>query len=303
MHAEIEVKGLSKNFGKKQALDRITLSMKKGISIVLGANGAGKSTLLRCIDGLYRPDSGSVKVLDTDPYIDQQLKSRLSLLADSYGLYDFLTVKANLEFFGKLHGFNSKEAVSSQMENLEAFDATQYMDYKVGELSRGTKQKIAFCRAVMNDPEVLLLDEPTAFLDTRSSEYIREYLVRNEKKKSIVLVTQKIDEVTRFNSRIIVIRNGKVVSDSGAGAFYRAMLRNIEINIRLAKPISMYSARKITGFVRGNAEKPNLIRVMIKDYKGVNRCIRELIDSGASVVSVDYIEPAIEKLAFGEDDD
>ena len=298
MNTNIELDAVSKRFGKKPALRSISFSAGIGITIVLGANGAGKSTLLRCIDGLYRPDSGSVSVMGLDPYKDQQLKSRLALLADSYGLYDFLSVTDNIIFFGRLYGMSKEESLSSAKPFLEEFDAVKYLNYKVGELSRGTKQKIAFCRSVMNDPEVLLLDEPTAFLDTKASGSIRDYIIRNSRKKAVILVTQKMDEVTRYNARIMVIREGRLAADLDSERFYRTVLRNTEISVRLAKPISASAARRIRGFAGGNADEPSVVRIRIRNYYDVNSRLKELIGAGAMIVGVDYIEPAIEKLSF-----
>lgn len=302
MDGDIEAKGMSKRFGSVSAVSGISLRSKRGINIILGPNGAGKSTLLRCMDGLYRPDAGSVSVLGEDPYLSHRLKSRLSLISDVYGLYDFLTVRDNLRFFGRLFGMADMDIAYKSQSVLREMDASEYLGTKVGVLSRGTKQKIAFCRAVLNDPDVLLMDEPTAFLDSKSSNYVRDVVRGYDKAgKTVVFVTQRIDEVTRFNSRILVMRKGRIVKDTDSEGLYEDVLRNSYVNIRLAKPVALSTLKSIKGFMRANSSKPTMFSIRIRSYKDISIALKRLISSGAYVVSVDYVEPFIEELSFGED--
>ncbi len=301
MSDSIAVEGIVKSFKKLKALDRVTLRSKKGINVILGPNGAGKSTLLRCIDGLYHVDSGTVSVLGENPYTSAEVRKRISLLSDAYGLYDFLTVQQNLRFFGKMYGLGGEETERGYGKMLNALDARRYLNTKVGELSRGTKQKIAFCRSIINDPDILLLDEPTAFLDVKSSNYIREFMLDYAKQgKTIFFVTQKIDEVTRFNSRILIIRNGRIVDDIDSEELYGSILRNSYVNIRLASPINKKAVMGLPGFRKGNADNPTLLSVKIRSYRDIRSAVRYLLDNGAYVVGIDFIEPAIEKLSFGD---
>ena len=173
MHGVVKTDRITKSFGSVIAVNKVSFESAGGINIILGPNGAGKSTFLRCIDGLYSVEHGSVNVLDADPYRNDKLKEKLSLLTDNYALYDYLSVASNLKFFGRLYGLKDEETMRRAAEMLKRLDAAEYLDKKVYMLSRGTKQKIAFCRAVLNEPQILLLDEPTAFLDAHSAEMVR----------------------------------------------------------------------------------------------------------------------------------
>ena len=145
-------------------------------------------------------------MLDADPYTDAHARLRISLLADVYGLYDFLSVKDNLKFFGRFHGLHGEEAIKKSAIVTKELNLGQYMDAKVETLSRGTKQKVAFCRSMLNDAQVLLLDEPTAFLDASASDVVRSHIQDLEREgKTIMFVTQRLDEVTRLNSRILSV--------------------------------------------------------------------------------------------------
>ncbi len=300
MNGIITAKGIVKTFGKTIAVNRINFRSSKGINIVLGPNGAGKSTFLRCIDGLYKVDSGSVQVFDEDPYRNDLLKSKLSLLTDNYALYDFLSVRNNLRFFGRLYGLSSDESVRRAEAILKRLDALQYFDKKVYELSRGTKQKVAFCRAIINSPDILLLDEPTAFLDAHSAEQVRRILFEYEKEgKTIVFVTQKLDEVTRFNGKISIISLGRIVKETTTEGLYNTVLKNTLVNIRLAKPVPVNIIDKIAGFREANGKDATLIKFRVKNYKDINMVIKALLAHGCSIVGVDYIEHLIEDLAGG----
>jgi ABC-2 type transport system ATP-binding protein len=300
MQSDIAVRNLMKRFGKNTALKGITLTSKRGINIILGPNGAGKSTLLKCIDGLYRPSSGEVSVLNSNPYTDAHARSKISLLADVYGLYDFMSVKDNLSFFGNFYGLRGDEAIRKSAEMVGELDLKQYLDTKVEALSRGTKQKVAFCRSMLNEAQVLLLDEPTAFLDANASDVVRSHVQKMAHDgKTVMFVTQRLDEVTRLNSRILVLRGGRLVAETDAEGIYSTVFKGVDISVRLARPMGEKAMEGIRNVVWKNGKRPTLIKVRINSYGEVNKVLKALIDCGAYVVSVDYAEPALEKLVFG----
>ena len=297
----IRLTNLTKKFGRVTAINNVSLEFSKGLNIILGPNGAGKSTLLRCIDGLYKADNGRVSVLGEDPYLSNGLKTQMSLLSDNYALYDHLSVIGNLKFFGRLDGLKDAEIDESAKRFLKELDAMQYINSRVYQLSRGTKQKVAFCRSVLNDPRILLLDEPTAFLDASASEVVRNFMLNYEKEgRTVLFVTQKLDEVTRFNGRVVVIRRGSVVKDVTIEQLYGSMLRDIDVSIRLATPISLKLAKSIPGFQEANSAKPTMVKIRVRDYKSINKVLSYLIDNDAYIASVYYIEPVISGLSSGK---
>ncbi|MDE1805023.1 MAG: ABC transporter ATP-binding protein [Candidatus Micrarchaeota archaeon] len=294
----ISVRNVVKAFGEKIALNRVSFSSTKGINIILGPNGAGKSTLLRCIDGLYRVDSGEVRVLGSDPYANDGLKSRLSLLSDNYALYDALSVTDNLRFFGRLYGLSDVETLSRSKEVLDELKATEFLNSKVETLSRGTKQKIAFCRAVISRPDVLLLDEPTAFLDAFAAESVRRILLGYaEEGKTILFVTQKLDEVTRFNGRISVISAGKIVRNTTTSGLYSTILKNTKINVRLARPMSTDVAMRIGGFVGADQGNATMLTFKIDSYRDINKIVMQIAKNRGYVVGIDLLEPMLAGLS------
>ena len=174
LESAIELAGLRRDFGDRVALDGIDLRVDPGESVaVLGPNGSGKSTLLRILAGLLRPTSGQVSVLGcTLPKETHLLRGRVGYLGHEPILYRDLTPRENLELSAALHGLES-EAISPRIEALfDAVGMSPRADDRVAELSAGMKQRIDICRAVLHDPELLLLDEPDAHLDPEARRRI-----------------------------------------------------------------------------------------------------------------------------------
>ena len=163
----IELVGLRRDFGDRTALDGVDLRVDPGGSLaVLGPNGSGKSTLLRILAGLLRPSSGEVSVLGCDlPKETHRLRGRVGYLGHDPLLYRDLTPRENLELAAALHGIGSEVAGPRIEVLLEAVGMSVRANDRVAELSAGMKQRIDICRAVLHEPELLLLDEPEAHLD------------------------------------------------------------------------------------------------------------------------------------------
>ncbi len=292
--AEISACRITKVFKRSIALSNASISASRGISVIIGPNGAGKSTLLRCIGGLYHPESGSVKVFGKDPYYDDHIRNRVSLLSDNYALYDKLSVMKNLLFFGRLYGNSDEDTKKISRDILKRLDAYQYIDKKAGELSRGTKQKVAICRALLGDPDAFLLDEPTAFLDAVSAEKVHMMLEEFASSGKIILyATQRLNEATRFKADIFVIKKGTVTRKLRYSDLYGSVLKGANVNIRLADPIDMKLARKVPSFA---GMQGSTIKIVIRSYKDINASAMYLINNGAYVVSIDYTEPLIEEM-------
>ncbi|MGC8568015.1 MAG: ABC transporter ATP-binding protein [Candidatus Micrarchaeia archaeon] len=286
---EIEIKNLEKKFGRMPALKDITASFGKGLTIIAGPNGAGKSTLLKCISGLYKPSSGSIRVSNEDPYASSELKKRLSILTDNYALYDDLTSEENLEFFGRMYGLPRADIKARSEEILEKINALEYLHEKVGSLSRGTKQKIALARSLLNDPSILLLDEPTAFLDPRASEEIRNIISElAEKGKTVIYVTQKIDEIAHFNARMVLIKKGRIVGDIKTYEFYKG-IKNAVVEIFLVKPIPVAEAKKIPFYYSSNGANPISFKIKINNYENINEVVKYAIEHNMQIINIDGI--------------
>ena len=296
--AEIEVKNIVKRFGRVTALYKVSMKAGRGINMVLGPNGAGKSTLLRCIAGLYKPDEGSISVLGSNPYYDDAVRKGVSLISDNYGLYDYLSVLDNLKFFGRLYGLSDSEIGSHAVRLLKEFDANEYAGRKVYTLSRGTKQKVAICRAMLSSPEVMLLDEPTAFLDAASAEELRGMLRRMASTTAIIYVTQKIDEIERMQGSITVLRKGRIAGSTSLENIYKSVFPGMTVRVKFAKPVSQELLSGMKG-IRADSANAQSISMKVKSYKDINSTLKLLMDRGAAIISVSYEEPTVEDFMNG----
>lgn len=185
----IELVGLRRDFGDRTALDGVDLRVDPGASLaVLGPNGSGKSTLLRILAGLLRPSSGEVSVLGCDlPKETHRLRGRVGYLGHDPLLYRDLTPRENLELVAALHGIGSEGAGPRIEVLLEAVGMSVRADDRVAELSAGMKQRIDICRAVLHEPELLLLDEPDAHLDPEARRRIAPLIAAGNGRTRVVV--------------------------------------------------------------------------------------------------------------------
>jgi ABC-type multidrug transport system ATPase subunit len=292
------VRSLTKKFRDIVALKDINLRVDGGETLVIfGPNGAGKSTLLKTVAGLYRPTKGSVIVLGRDVHLnDSSLRKEISFLGENYALYDNLTVLDNLTFFSKLYGLNKSDYRPRIDELLKKFNASEYLNRSVGELSRGTKQKVAICRALLNDPKVLLLDEPTAFLDAKASESVHRELNSLERDgRTILYATQRLDEIYKIGNRMMLISKGRSLALGDINSAL-GMLKNVSVEMALAKPLNSekLSVLKRKWEVEAH-DRRNTLLFRVKSMSEIPELVKEVVKNGGRIISVTYLKPSLEE--------
>lgn len=213
----IQVQGLSKSFGKVKAVQGVSFSAPDGqITGLLGPNGAGKSTTLRMLYTLLKPDSGSAQVDGFDVLTSPlEVQRRIGVLADARGLYPRLTTRENIRYYGRLHGLGGQALETKINSMLEILDMGSIADRKTEGFSTGEKLKVGIARALIHDPQNVLLDEPTNGLDVVSTRAMRQFILRLRENGKCVLFTSHImQEVAVLCDQIVIISQG-VVSASG----------------------------------------------------------------------------------------
>ncbi|KQS32887.1 ATP-binding cassette domain-containing protein [Dyadobacter sp. Leaf189] len=216
----IQVTNLSKVYGSQRAVDGISFSLKKGEIVgFLGPNGAGKSTTMKILTGYLKPSDGIAKVSDYD-VVSQPMPARRSIgyLPEHNPLYLDMYVTELLLFSGKLYGMHGA-ALNARVEEVVAMCGLEAEKRKkIGQLSKGYRQRVGLAQSFLHDPQVLILDEPTTGLDPNQLQEIREVIRTAGQDKTVLFSTHIMQEVEALCDRVIIINKGKVVNDSSLEA-------------------------------------------------------------------------------------
>ena len=211
----IKINNLSKEYNKTLAVKNINFEIKKGSIIgLLGPNGCGKTTTIGMILGLIKPSSGSVIISGIDIENEKNrtnILEKVNFISPYVELPKKLTVEENLKVYGRLYGVkNLKEKIPKLMDDLNLIE---FRNSKTGELSSGQKNRVSLAKALINEPEILLLDEPTASLDPDIGDYIRTYLENfaSRKKTTILLASHNMNEVERLCSEVMMMKKGEII--------------------------------------------------------------------------------------------
>ncbi|TVQ39537.1 MAG: ATP-binding cassette domain-containing protein [Wenzhouxiangella sp.] len=217
----IEANKLRKTFnkGKVVAVDEVSFSAPDGqITGLLGPNGAGKTTTLRMLYTLLKPDSGSMRVDGIDPEdAPLKIKRALGVVPDSRGLYDRLTARENIRYYGRLHGLDSATISRRIEEFVRVLDMGEFIDRKTDGFSQGQRVKVAIARALIHEPRTVLLDEPSNGLDVMTTRALRGFLRELKAQgRCVVLSTHIMQEVAALCDRIVIIAHGRVAAEGTA---------------------------------------------------------------------------------------
>src|SRR5688572_18783025 len=209
----IDVKGVTKIYGTQKAVDAISFTITPGeIVCFLGPNGAGKSTTMKIITGYLAPDEGDNTVSGIDVKKDPlESKKKIGYLPESNALYYDMYVKEYLGFIASVHSVNGKQSTVNHI--IETVGLTPEKNKKIGQLSKGYKQRVGIAAALLHNPEVLILDEPTSGLDPNQIVEIRQVIKEQGKDKTVLFSSHILQEVEAICDRVIIINKGKIVAD------------------------------------------------------------------------------------------
>lgn len=211
----VTLDNVCKSFGQVHAVENLSVQVPAGsVYGFLGPNGAGKTTTLRMIMNIIRPDSGQIEILG-DGRIEQ-VKNRIGYMPEERGLYRKMTARKVLAYFGAIKGLNEKEIIYRVPHWLESIGLADWADKKVEELSRGMHQKLQFAVTVINDPELVILDEPFSGLDPLNQELLKTIILEMRSQgKTVIFSTHVMHEAEKLCDFILLINKGKSILDGG----------------------------------------------------------------------------------------
>jgi len=211
----IKIRNLTKYYGDLCAVDKVSFDIKKGeILALLGPNGAGKTTIYRILTGYLRPTSGNIEVMDYNIYDHiMEIKNKIGYLPEAAPIYKDMLVYDYLDFVADIRRINKRKKIEHIKKLGDLCGLNEVMHMNVDELSKGYRQRVGVAHALMGDPEILVLDEPTAGLDPNQIVETREIIKRIGKEKTIVYSTHILSEAEATCDRIVIIDKGKKVAD------------------------------------------------------------------------------------------
>ncbi|WP_372795292.1 ABC transporter ATP-binding protein [Lutibacter sp.] len=208
----IQVKNLTKKFGDFTAVNEISFEVKAGeIFGFLGANGAGKTTAMKMLIGISTPTSGSAQVADFDVFTNpEDIKKNIGYMSQKFALYDDLTVKENITFFGGIYGLSRKKIEEKRKQLIEELDLQDIVNELVGSLPLGWKQKISFSVALLHNPKIVFLDEPTGGVDPITRRHFWEMIYKTASNGTTVFVTTHYMDEAEYCDRVSIMVDGKI---------------------------------------------------------------------------------------------
>ncbi len=295
--------GLGRRFGAAWAVRGMDLEVHRGRVLgLLGPNGAGKTTTVRMLTALIEPSEGTATIdgfdIRTEP---DAVRARVGILTETPGLYDKLSAEANLDFFGRLYGLDKATRGERIEHYLRLFSLWDRRSDVAGTFSKGMKQKLAIARALVHDPSVIFLDEPTAALDPEAAFVVREAIEGlRQAGRTIVLATHNLDEADRLCDEVAFVRGGLLRVDSPARL--RGSLAGGQVEVRLAArpPDDGLAgvAAAVPGVATSHFDGDRLVIEAAEPAHVTPALIRALVAAGAEILEVKPAATSLESVYF-----
>lgn len=305
----IEVSHLSKNYGQRQAIADLSFKIDKGEVVgFLGPNGAGKSTTMKIITGFMAPSSGQAKICGYDVFENPlEVKKRIGYLPEIPPLYADMLVEDYLRFVAELKQVKRIRVKSLVDRALVKTQLTGVRTRLIRNLSKGFKQRVGIAQALVSDPEVLVLDEPTVGLDPKQVAEIRDLIKELRGEHTIILSTHILPEVQATCSKVIIIHEGRIVAQESIDQIEKMNQGFIVLTLKTRKPMSSEEAlRKIEGVKDIEVVGPQHLRLKLAEQEEIiEQVASEVIRSGAGLLELSpskaNLEDVFLKLTYGQE--
>jgi len=295
----IRTENLTKKFGEFVAVNEVTLSVAAGeILALLGPNGAGKTTTVRMLGSILQPTSGNAIVAGYDVVRDARgVRSSVGLLTEFPGLYHRMKADEYLHFFGELQGLSRAQREQRIEELMKRFGMWEARNKRLGEYSKGMRQKIALIRALIHDPRVLFLDEPTSAMDPQSAKTVRDAIAElRSADRAFILCTHNLAEAETLADRIAIIKEGRIIALGTPPQLKSQLLGNPLLEMRLGQPLDGLLPA-IESLVAVEEKGDDWFRYRTDAPAEINPLlVRHLTEEGARIVTLSEVVRSLEEV-------
>ncbi|MBN2639611.1 MAG: gliding motility-associated ABC transporter ATP-binding subunit GldA [Bacteroidales bacterium] len=294
----IEIKEVSKFYGSEKALDKVSLSVNKGEVVgLLGPNGAGKSTLMKLLTSYLPPDEGSLRVKGIDVQQDSLFTRRMiGYLPEHNPLYQEMYVKEYLSYVLGIYNLNQK--ISDRVDEIVEMTGLRDVRYKkIMQLSKGYRQRVGIAQALIHDPDILILDEPTTGLDPNQLVGIRNLISSLGETKTVLLSTHIMQEVEAVCGRVVIINKGKIIADKNKKELTAAMNNQNEFRLELKENISASVLEGIPFVQEVFSVSDNIWTITTEEGNDVReRIFQYLVSKNLNILSFSRSEQNLEQI-------
>jgi ABC-2 type transport system ATP-binding protein len=294
----IVVEDLTKQFDDFVAVQGVHFNVAAGqVLALLGPNGAGKTTTVRMLTSILRPTRGRATVAGFDVVTQaRQVRASVGVLTEQHGLYGRMNAAEYLDFYRQLYGVDRQSANRRIRELLERFDLASAGKKRLGEYSKGMRQKLALVRAMLHNPPVLLLDEPTSAMDPESARVVRDAIHGlRDHDVTIVLCTHNLVEAEELADMVAIIRRGHIIYDGSVGGLKRTLLGPLEYEARLADPAPDWLPESLPEGVILSARGEDWLRFRVALPHTTNPILlKQMMTGGLQVISFHEVTQSLE---------
>ncbi len=295
----IKAEKLVKQFDAFTAVSDVSFQVKAGeLMALLGPNGAGKTTTIRMLGAIIKPTSGRAMVDGHDVVTaSDSVRRAIGMLTEQPGLYLRMSGMEYLTFYGRLYGMSDSAIKKRGLELFDRFGMMGQSNRRLGEYSKGMRQKVGLIRAMLHHPTVLLLDEPTSAMDPHSAKIVRDTILEmRDDRRAIILCTHNLAEAEMLADRIAIIKQGEIVAEGTTAVLKHQLLGQPQLEIRLDRPIAP-AFDGLDDLVTVEAISDNCIQYRTADPTTINpQLVRRLDGMGYGTVSLREVSQSLEEV-------
>ncbi len=293
----IQVNALVKEYGQQKAVNNISFQVAKGEIVgFLGPNGAGKSTTMKILTGYLQATRGTAQVCGIDVASDPlAAKKKIGYLPESNALYYDMYIKEYLAFIAETHGVKSIKEQVAKVIQLVGLTPEQHK--KVGQLSKGYKQRVGLAAALIHDPEVLILDEPTSGLDPNQIIEIREVIKQQGQNKTVLFSSHILQEVEAICDRVVIINKGTLVADDKIANLQQTDNKRQAVLVQFKQPVDITTLQQLAGVDEAVVVQGNIYQLLCSNGEVVKKQVLQLaIDNSLDILSLQTGNQSLENV-------